>query len=211
MDRCPKIGSTVSSCPRPVHTGAQAGPRLLVVPRIARSGSPNAPSGTIAVVLSRTRARLAFQAPSYKRPARIEYGAFDPRASMYNRSDNAFAQWLAAKACTDDTCQKTKLYDPSSATPTGQNFGIQYLQGNASGPIYWDQLDMGGYSISHQALGASLLVHLTSNIFHIYNSSRRRIAPVRTARQRLQRRPRPCPASEFNHRTRDSRTRWQYA
>lgn len=46
-----------------------------------------------------------------------------------------------------------KLYDPSSSTSTGADFKLQYLEGSASGPILWDQVTVGGYSIASQAFG----------------------------------------------------------
>ncbi|KAI0028836.1 aspartic peptidase domain-containing protein, partial [Vararia minispora EC-137] len=62
--------------------------------------------------------------------------------------------WLASTSCTSSVCSKSKLYDPSSALPTGRTFNITYLAGQAAGPIYWDTLNFGGYNIANQALAA---------------------------------------------------------
>ena len=47
---------------------------------------------------------------------------------------------------------------------TGMNFSIPYLSGSAAGPIVWDQVTIGGYTINNQALGISfthiLITHL---------------------------------------------------
>jgi hypothetical protein len=54
------------------------------------------------------------------------------------------------------------LYDPSGSLATGQSFQIDYIAGSAAGPIVWDKVNIGGYTIDHQALGIvgfSLLLH----------------------------------------------------
>ncbi|KAG6833507.1 hypothetical protein H0H93_013235, partial [Arthromyces matolae] len=67
--------------------------------------------------------------------------------------------WIASKSCTtSSTCGQTSghLYDPSvSSTSTDKDFKINYLQGEVSGPIVWDQVVVGGYSIDNQALAAA--------------------------------------------------------
>ncbi|KAF8888717.1 aspartic peptidase domain-containing protein [Gymnopilus junonius] len=54
-------------------------------------------------------------------------------------------------------CGQTQghLYNPSDSNPTGQNFSIPYLEGSASGPIVWDKVSIGGYTIDNQALAAA--------------------------------------------------------
>ncbi|KAI0312251.1 aspartic peptidase domain-containing protein [Amylostereum chailletii] len=65
--------------------------------------------------------------------------------------------WLASKSCSSPSCSNTKSheYDPSAALASSVDFQIQYLAGAVSGPIYWDQLDIGGYSVGNQALAAA--------------------------------------------------------
>ncbi|KAJ8481242.1 hypothetical protein ONZ45_g15376 [Pleurotus djamor] len=65
--------------------------------------------------------------------------------------------WFASSSCSTQSCSQTNgnLYDPSSSTPTGQNFDIPYLRGRAAGPIVWDRLELGGYSVENQALAAA--------------------------------------------------------
>ena len=67
-----------------------------------------------------------------------------------------FLQWIASNACGSSACKQTggNLYDPSHAKSTGQNFQITYVEGEASGPIVWDQVDIGGYTVDTQAVGA---------------------------------------------------------
>jgi len=50
---------------------------------------------------------------------------------------------------------KGHLYDPSGATQTGVDFSIPYLSGSAAGPIVWDNVTIGGYTIGYQALAAA--------------------------------------------------------
>ncbi|KAF8636237.1 hypothetical protein AX17_003722 [Amanita inopinata Kibby_2008] len=68
--------------------------------------------------------------------------------------------WLASTSCSTSSCSLTggKLYDPSNADPTGVDFDISYLQGRVSGPIVWDRVEVGDYSIDNQALAAASVV-----------------------------------------------------
>ncbi|THH14098.1 hypothetical protein EW146_g6193 [Bondarzewia mesenterica] len=68
--------------------------------------------------------------------------------------------WIASTSCSSSVCSNTggRLYDPSNGVPTGFQFDIQYLAGNVSGPIYWDLIQIGGYSIGNQALAAATTV-----------------------------------------------------
>lgn len=74
-------------------------------------------------------------------------------------------QWIASKSCSTASCSSTngRLYDPTSSTSTGAGFAINYLSGIVSGPIVWDTVQLGTYSVQNQALGLfSVLVSITS-------------------------------------------------
>ncbi|KAI0350130.1 acid protease [Trametes cingulata] len=76
--------------------------------------------------------------------------------------------WIASTACSTSACNDVggNRYDPSQALPTGQTLGIEYAEGQASGPVVWDTVQIGGYSIDHQALIAASTVNaepLSSN------------------------------------------------
>ncbi|KAJ7734565.1 aspartic peptidase domain-containing protein [Mycena maculata] len=66
--------------------------------------------------------------------------------------------WFASTSCSSSACGQEPPYDPSTAVPTNDEFIIQYLVGNVSGPIVWDTVTVGGYSISNQALAAANVV-----------------------------------------------------
>ncbi|KAI0276019.1 aspartic peptidase domain-containing protein, partial [Russula aff. rugulosa BPL654] len=79
--------------------------------------------------------------------------------------------WIASTSCSSTACAGTKgrQYDPSiSGVATQSDFSIQYLAGNVSGPIYWDDVQVGGYSISNQALAAATSVE-TEPLEHEFN------------------------------------------
>ncbi|KAJ6487712.1 aspartic peptidase domain-containing protein [Mycena sanguinolenta] len=62
--------------------------------------------------------------------------------------------WIASSSCSSSACGKVPLYNPTNAIPTGQDFNIEYLVGNVSGPIVWDSVTVGGYGIQNQAFAA---------------------------------------------------------
>jgi hypothetical protein len=69
--------------------------------------------------------------------------------------------WVASSSCSTSSCDAVggNLYNPSSsATPTGVEFNITYLQGSVGGPIVWDRVEVGGYAIDNQALAAATVV-----------------------------------------------------
>ncbi|KAJ7032026.1 aspartic peptidase domain-containing protein [Mycena alexandri] len=66
--------------------------------------------------------------------------------------------WIASSPCSSSDCSSTPLYDPTAAAPTNLNFNITYLVGDVSGPIVWDTVTVGGYSVSNQALAAANVV-----------------------------------------------------
>ncbi|KAF8073301.1 aspartic peptidase domain-containing protein [Lyophyllum atratum] len=65
--------------------------------------------------------------------------------------------WITSRSCSSSVCGQTSghSYDPSGSKSTGVNFNITYLQGNVKGPVVWDQVVVGGYSIDNQALAAA--------------------------------------------------------
>ncbi|KAF7768411.1 hypothetical protein Agabi119p4_7654 [Agaricus bisporus var. burnettii] len=68
--------------------------------------------------------------------------------------------WVVSSSCSSSLCGQTKghSYDPSHSRPTGVDFAISYLSGEVSGPIVWDQVAVGGYSIDNQAFSAATSV-----------------------------------------------------
>ncbi|KAI9510161.1 aspartic peptidase domain-containing protein [Russula earlei] len=69
--------------------------------------------------------------------------------------------WIASTSCSSAACagSKGRQYDPSaSGVTTKSNFVIQYLAGKVSGPVYWDEVQIGGYSIDNQALASATSV-----------------------------------------------------
>lgn len=75
-------------------------------------------------------------------------------------------QWAASTSCTACGNVNGGLYDPTGSLPTGQSFAINYLAGSAAGPIVWDKVTVGGYTVQHQALGmVNLTPPITSSLF----------------------------------------------
>ncbi|KAF8548531.1 acid protease [Imleria badia] len=66
--------------------------------------------------------------------------------------------WIASESCSSSACSATsgRLHDPSSSQPSG---AMQHLSGTASGPIAWDQVQLGDYIVSNQALAAAASVN----------------------------------------------------
>jgi hypothetical protein len=67
------------------------------------------------------------------------------------------AQWLAATSCSTGPCSQTKgrLYNPAASQNTDESFSITYISGRVEGPIVWDQIEIGGYTIPNQAFAAA--------------------------------------------------------
>ncbi|KAF9461596.1 aspartic peptidase domain-containing protein [Collybia nuda] len=65
--------------------------------------------------------------------------------------------WITSRSCSSSLCRQTNghSYDPSGSTNTDTDFKIDYLQGSVSGPVVWDKVELGGYSIENQALAAA--------------------------------------------------------
>ncbi|KAF7360159.1 Acid protease [Mycena venus] len=62
--------------------------------------------------------------------------------------------WIASSSCSSSACGNAPLYTPTTATPTNYDFNLSYLVGTVSGPILWDTVTVGGYSIANQAFAA---------------------------------------------------------
>ncbi|OBZ71712.1 Chymosin [Grifola frondosa] len=69
--------------------------------------------------------------------------------------------WLASTSCSSSPCHQVggHLYDPTHSTPTPQAVSITYAEGDVSGPIVWDTVVLGGYSVDDQALAAASVVN----------------------------------------------------
>ncbi|KAI9059833.1 acid protease [Trametes sanguinea] len=69
--------------------------------------------------------------------------------------------WLASTSCSTSACNNVggNKYDPSQSYPTGQTTSVSYAEGEVDGPIVWDSVSLGGYSIDHQALIAAANVN----------------------------------------------------
>ncbi|KAF8875284.1 aspartic peptidase domain-containing protein [Infundibulicybe gibba] len=73
-----------------------------------------------------------------------------------DRNQNISVQWVASTSCTTSSCNAVRSrYNPDGSDPTNQTFSISYLQGTVSGPIVWDHVEVGGYSIESQAFAAA--------------------------------------------------------
>ncbi|KAG1759858.1 aspartic peptidase domain-containing protein [Suillus occidentalis] len=103
----------------------------------------------------------------------LEYSAYTVPVLVGSSQQNLSLQvdtgssdlWIASKSCSTASCSSTngRLYDPTSSTSTGAGFTINYLSGIVSGPIVWDTVQLGTYSVQNQALGLfSVLVSITS-------------------------------------------------
>ncbi|KAH9948334.1 aspartic peptidase domain-containing protein [Amylocystis lapponica] len=68
--------------------------------------------------------------------------------------------WVASTSCSSGSCSQTngRLYDPTASRSTSQTFTINYAEGEVSGPIVWDTVNLGGYVINNQALAAAASV-----------------------------------------------------
>ncbi|KAL0576262.1 hypothetical protein V5O48_005706 [Marasmius crinis-equi] len=65
--------------------------------------------------------------------------------------------WIASSSCSSCNSAARK-YDPNSsqsAQSSNVAFTINYLRGKASGTIYWDTVNVGGYNVENQALAAA--------------------------------------------------------
>ncbi|CDO75979.1 hypothetical protein BN946_scf184981.g4 [Trametes cinnabarina] len=114
-----------------------------------------------------------------------------PPSSLSSAYTGSSDLWLASTACSSSACNSAgaSRYDPSQAYPTGQSTSVDYAQGKVDGPIVWDAVSLGAYSIDHQALIAAANVDaepLSSNFVGVLglalplNSQIARIIPPTT-------------------------------
>ncbi len=115
----------------------------------------------------------------------------------------SFPQWVASSSCSSSACSSVGSgYDTSSATQTDSNFNITYLQGSVSGPIVWDQVGVGSYTIGNQALG-TLPKEEKKNFFLILSCSRCDRRQQRTSHIRFSGHSRPRSPPQLRHRSKD--------
>ncbi|KAJ6582958.1 aspartic peptidase domain-containing protein [Mycena vulgaris] len=94
---------------------------------------------------------------SYSLPILVGSGSSPQNLSLQVDTGSS-DMWIASSSCRSSVCGQTPLYDSSGATDTAHSFTIQYLVGNVSGPIMWDTVTVGGYSLNSQALAAADVV-----------------------------------------------------
>lgn len=127
--------------------------------RFAVASRDEGTGGSSGVVLSMDMVSTSYYAVAYSVPVQIGTSLQNFSLQVDTGSSDL---WVASKSCSTSSCSSTsgRLYDPSSSsTSTGKNFTIQYLEGSVSGPIVWDAVQVGGYSITSQALGAASSVN----------------------------------------------------
>lgn len=60
--------------------------------------------------------------------------------------------WVTSSQCGTENCRASPRFDPAESIDTGSPpFSITYLKGQVSGPVVWDRVTMGGYSVDNQA------------------------------------------------------------
>ncbi|KAF9532215.1 aspartic peptidase domain-containing protein [Crepidotus variabilis] len=112
------------------------------------------PGGTDGIVLPLELAGSGVYDGAYTLP--VKFGAKNQQFSLQIDTGSSDL-WVASSSCSTSSCQLTngRLYDPSNSRPTDVNFEIPYLEGSAAGPVVWDQVTIGGYSIENQAFAAA--------------------------------------------------------
>lgn len=89
--------------------------------------------------------------------------------SIYCRAHQADgSQWLASTSCSTSACNGVGggKYDSSQSLPTGKTITVNYAEGEATGPVVWDAVQFGGYSIDHQALSMFILATAARPVAH---------------------------------------------
>ncbi|KAF8836327.1 acid protease [Paxillus ammoniavirescens] len=113
--------------------------------------------GSSGIVLSLDMVSTDYYAVAYTVPVRVGLSQQNLSLQVDTGSSDL---WIASQSCSTAPCSATngRLYDPSSSQPANVPFTITYLSGTVSGPIVWDQVQIGGYTISNQALAAAATV-----------------------------------------------------
>ncbi|KAF8551129.1 acid protease [Imleria badia] len=121
-----------------------------------RASSRN--GGSSGILLSMDMVSTGYYAVAYTVP--VQVGSSQQNLSLQVDTGSSDL-WIASKSCSSSVCSATsgRLYDPSSSQPSGATFTMQYLSGTVSGPIVWDQVQLGDYIISNQALAAATSVN----------------------------------------------------
>lgn len=126
--------------------------------------------------------------------------------SLYCRTHQADgSQWLASTSCSTSACNGVGngKYDSSQSLPTGQTATVNYAEGEATGPVVWDAVQFGGYSIDHQALSASISYHCCAP-FCSPTPSCRVYRQRRTPVIQLRRSAGPRATTQLSHRPEDT-------
>lgn len=110
-------------------------------------------SGAGGVVLELEMVTTSYDSVAYTVP--VSVGAAQQNLSLQIDTGSSDL-WIASKSCSTASCSSTdgRLYDPTSSTSSGASFTIAYLSGTVSGPIVWDTVQLGTYSVENQALAA---------------------------------------------------------
>ncbi|KIK91413.1 hypothetical protein PAXRUDRAFT_830863 [Paxillus rubicundulus Ve08.2h10] len=137
---------------RPSSFNGQAKERIPCNPRDEGTG---ASSG---IVLSLDMVSTNYYAVAYTVPVQVGFSQQNFSLQVDTGSSDL---WIASQSCSTAPCSATngRLYDPSDSKPADVPFTITYLSGTVSGPIVWDQVQIGGYTISNQALAAATIVN----------------------------------------------------
>ncbi|KAF8811028.1 acid protease [Phlegmacium glaucopus] len=134
----------------PIHAGGKGKERAAEI-----DGRDEGTGGTSGIVLSLEQVATGVSDVAYTLPVKV--GATNQEFSLQIDTGSSDL-WIASTSCYTSSCSQSKghLYDSSEAIATGVNFSIPYLSGSAAGPIVWDSVSIGGYTVDHQALGMTL-------------------------------------------------------
>ncbi|KAF8809290.1 acid protease [Phlegmacium glaucopus] len=132
----------------PIHAGGKGKERAAEI-----DSRDEGAGGTSGIVLSLEQVGTGVSDVAYTLPVKV--GATNQEFSLQIDTGSSDL-WIASTSCYTSSCSQSNghLYDPSEAIATGVNFSIPYLSGSAAGPIVWDSVSIGGYTVDHQALAA---------------------------------------------------------